>query len=140
MSKCFGPSIALPRNVLPSAQTNFPFSLIDQPLSVKQSKSRGCIECHNGIEDMHTSPNVVLGCTDCHGGNPTPGLTQSKAHVAAAQPIFWETSANPERLQCAAQSRIGRVHSLHESRRSARGATSLRHCATSEIIDTSSTA
>ena len=24
---------------------------------------------------------VVLGCTDCHGGNPTPGLSMRKAHV-----------------------------------------------------------
>ena len=44
---------------------------------------------------MHTSPNVVLGCTDCHGGNPTPGLTQRKAHVAPLNPIFWQSSANP---------------------------------------------
>src|SRR5207244_2863282 len=34
-------------------------------------------------------------CTDCHGGNPTPGLTQRKAHVAPRNPIFWQTSANP---------------------------------------------
>ena len=44
---------------------------------------------------MHTSPNVILGCTDCHGGNPTPGLTERKAHVAPRNPIFWESSANP---------------------------------------------
>ena len=44
---------------------------------------------------MHVSKNVVLGCTDCHGGNPTPGLTQRKAHVAPRNPVFWETSANP---------------------------------------------
>ena len=44
---------------------------------------------------MHVSPNVVLGCTDCHGGNPTPGLTQNKAHVLPLHPEFWPTSANP---------------------------------------------
>ncbi|HND63101.1 MAG TPA: hypothetical protein PLB90_16600, partial [Opitutaceae bacterium] len=58
-------------------------------------KSAGCLECHRGIEDMHASPNVVLGCTDCHGGNPTPGLTMRKAHVAPRNPVFWESSANP---------------------------------------------
>ncbi len=44
---------------------------------------------------MHNSPNVVLGCTDCHGGNPTPGLTQRKAHILPENPVFWESSANP---------------------------------------------
>lgn len=60
-------------------------------------KSRGCVECHKDIENpsMHSSPSVVLGCTDCHGGNATPGLTIRKAHVAPRNPIFWESSANP---------------------------------------------
>ncbi len=44
---------------------------------------------------MHTSPNVVLGCTDCHGGNPARGLTMDKAHVQPRNPEFWKTSANP---------------------------------------------
>jgi len=44
---------------------------------------------------MHTSPNVMLGCTDCHGGNATPGLTQRKAHVEPRNPVFWQSSANP---------------------------------------------
>ncbi len=35
-------------------------------------KSRGCLSCHNATEQatMHASKAVVLGCTDCHGGNP----------------------------------------------------------------------
>ncbi len=44
---------------------------------------------------MHASKNVVLGCTDCHGGSATPGLTQRQAHVAPRNPVFWESSANP---------------------------------------------
>ncbi len=44
---------------------------------------------------MHTSPNVVLGCTDCHGGDPARGLTITKAHVLPRNPEFWITSANP---------------------------------------------
>ena len=44
---------------------------------------------------MHASPNVVLGCVDCHGGDPTPGLTMRKAHVAPRNPVFWESSAKP---------------------------------------------
>ncbi|WP_261697272.1 hypothetical protein [Tahibacter amnicola] len=36
-------------------------------------KSAGCISCHTASDrkTMHASEAVVLGCTDCHGGNPT---------------------------------------------------------------------
>jgi hypothetical protein len=68
---------------------------IDQTPQEAARKSNGCIQCHAGIEPMHSSPNVILGCTDCHGGDATPGLTQRKAHVAPRNPIFWESSANP---------------------------------------------
>jgi hypothetical protein len=68
---------------------------IDQSADDVLRKSRGCIECHAGIEPMHTSPNVMLGCTDCHGGNATPGLTQRKAHIEPRNPVFWQSSANP---------------------------------------------
>lgn len=35
------------------------------------AKSAGCISCHTATDrkTMHASPGVVLGCTDCHGGN-----------------------------------------------------------------------
>ena len=61
---------------------------------------------------MHRSPAVVLGCTDCHGGNPTvtgdPNLPHSapayvaareRAHVLPRYPIAWHypSSANPRR-------------------------------------------
>ncbi|MDB6123177.1 MAG: hypothetical protein JWQ71_2170 [Pedosphaera sp.] len=92
----FGPPISVPHN-LNTSQTNpaKPRNLIDQTFSESHAKSVGCIECHQGIEPMHSSPNVVLGCTDCHGGNPTPGLTQRKAHVQPLNPVFWQSSANP---------------------------------------------
>jgi hypothetical protein len=70
-------------------------NVIDQTSAEARLKSRGCLECHSGSEPMHASPNVVLGCTDCHGGNATPGLTQRKAHVSPRNPVFWESSANP---------------------------------------------
>src|SRR5580765_1554030 len=44
---------------------------------------------------MNTSPNVILGCTDCHGGTSASVLTQRKAHVAPRNLVFWESSANP---------------------------------------------
>ena len=69
--------------------------MIDQSREEAHRKSAGCLECHSAVEDMHASPNVVLGCTDCHGGNATPGLTLQKAHVAPRNPAFWQSSANP---------------------------------------------
>jgi hypothetical protein len=44
---------------------------------------------------MHQAPHVVLGCTDCHGGNPARGLTKGRAHIQPRHPEFWKTSANP---------------------------------------------
>ena len=35
------------------------------------AKSEGCVSCHTSTDrhTMHASPAVVLGCTDCHGGD-----------------------------------------------------------------------
>src|SRR5687768_17552971 len=91
----FGPSLSVSRQ-LPNVPSERPArNRIDQTLSEAHAKSVGCIQCHKGIEDMHKSPAVVLGCTDCHGGDPTPGLTQRKAHVSPKHEIFWKSSANP---------------------------------------------
>jgi len=91
-----GPAISVARD-LPAAVDHPPpkRNWIDQTAEEVALKSRGCLECHTGSEPMHVSPNVMLGCTDCHGGNATPGLTQRKAHVAPRNPVFWESSANP---------------------------------------------
>lgn len=91
-----GPALSVPKD-LPrdAAHTLPPRNWIDQTQAEADLKSRGCLECHAGSEPMHSSKNVVLGCIDCHGGNATPGLTQAKAHVAPRNPIFWQSSANP---------------------------------------------
>src|SRR5215207_305602 len=36
-----------------------------------EAKSGGCVSCHTDSDrkTMHSSPAVVLGCVDCHGGN-----------------------------------------------------------------------
>src|SRR5439155_18490431 len=94
----FGPPISVPRDLVRSAPHRFPArNWIDQTPEEAMRKSRGCLECHQGIDQptMHASPNVVLGCADCHGGNPTPGLTVRKAHVPPRHPDFWQSSANP---------------------------------------------
>src|SRR3954466_4896153 len=94
----FGPRISVPRDLPQTTSRKLPKpNLIDQTHEDAMYKSRGCMECHKGLENpsMHVSQNVVLGCIDCHGGNPTPGLTQRKAHILPLHPEFWPTSANP---------------------------------------------
>ena len=91
-----GPALSVPKD-LPrdAAHTLPPRNWIDQTQAEADLKSRGCLECHAGSEPMHSSKNVVLGCIDCHGGNATPALTQAKAHVTPRNPLFWQSSANP---------------------------------------------
>ncbi len=84
---------------------------ITQPRALADEKSANCLACHHGIEDMHGSPNVVLGCTDCHGGNSSkallttyPDIDKNKAnydllkeaaHIAPRNKEYWQTSAKP---------------------------------------------
>lgn len=72
------------------------FDLRRQTREQALAKSHGCVQCHAGAKDMHNKPSVHLGCCDCHGGNPDATTIQS-AHVAAAFPEAWRTSANPVR-------------------------------------------
>ena len=79
-------------------------------------KSEGCESCHsynaqaNDHRTMHANPGVVLGCTDCHGGNavvkrPKDSLRTDKsyirvmeqAHVLPRHPFQWNypSSSNP---------------------------------------------
>src|SRR5690349_10353505 len=77
-------------------------------------KSSGCVSCHteSDAHTMHRSPAVVLGCVDCHGGNPSVRaaaglrqntrdyfLLQSRAHVLPRYPASWHfpSSANQSR-------------------------------------------
>src|SRR5882724_7422832 len=91
-----GPEISVPKHLPRNESHQLPArNWIDQTEEEANRKSRGCLECHRGSEPMHASPYVVLGCADCHGGNATPGLTQRKAHVQPRNPVFWQSSANP---------------------------------------------
>src|SRR6266545_3567373 len=56
---------------------------------------RNWIDQTQGDEPMHKAEHVVLGCTDCHGGNPARGLTKEQAHILPKNKEFWKTSANP---------------------------------------------
>ncbi len=91
-----GPGISVPKELPRDTAHQLPVrNWIDQTPAEAAQKSRGCLECHAGVEPMHASPNVILGCTDCHGGSAVPGLTQRKAHVQPRNPLFWLSSANP---------------------------------------------
>src|SRR5439155_4130337 len=95
LSSGLGPAISGPidpaihRTALPAR------NWIDQTQATADAKSAGCLQCHQGVEPMHSSPAVVLGCTDCHGGNPARGLTKEQAHIHPLNPESWRSSANP---------------------------------------------
>src|SRR5689334_13471308 len=55
-----------------------------------EAKSTGCRSCHTATErhTMHQNPGVVLGCTDCHGGDakvtkPDGAKREDAAYLAA---------------------------------------------------------
>ncbi len=92
-------------------------ALLRQTQAEADAKSTGCLSCHTGIEPMHVSEQVKLGCTDCHGGNVDANAggaekgsaeyaaAQASAHVAPRHPEKWRdpddhdriASRNPER-------------------------------------------
>lgn len=85
-----------PANPVPVSESHNGHDLSHQTAAQAVLKSHGCISCHQGVGDMHRSPNVHLGCTDCHGGN-AQAVTKEKAHVHSKHPEVWCSSANPER-------------------------------------------
>lgn len=85
-----------------------------QPAAAADLKSAGCLDCHTRTDQptMHASSAVVLGCTDCHGGDATVRrslvivantepyeLVLRRAHVLPRYPEAWSKrgSANPIR-------------------------------------------
>ncbi|HEY5711742.1 MAG TPA: hypothetical protein VIT38_07590 [Allosphingosinicella sp.] len=85
-----------------------------QEAAEADAKSAGCASCHteSDAHTMHRSPAVVLGCVDCHGGNPritrpagaeqggsAYAAAQNRAHVLPRFPGAWHfpSSANPQR-------------------------------------------
>src|SRR5579872_1312034 len=76
----------------------FSADLLRQTADAAAAKSAGCqsAKCHVGIEPMHVSPAIHLGCTDCHGGNADT-TDKLKGHVQARHPQYWQSSADPVR-------------------------------------------
>ncbi len=87
----------------------YPAAPAKQDASAADAKSSGCISCHTDSDSksMHQSAAVVLGCTDCHGGNAGVRAASTSdyddardaAHVQPLYPESWHypSSANPER-------------------------------------------
>ena len=93
-----------------NAQSQGP-TLLTQTQADADRKSAGCLSCHNGIDEptMHPTRTVRLGCTDCHGGDPTasvaPGAAKgsaeyeqvkNKAHVQPRDPEFAQGAGRVE--------------------------------------------
>lgn len=91
-------------------------ALLRQTPEGEAAKSRSCLSCHHGIEPMHASAAVKLGCTDCHGGDAGPAVApgtapdsatyleaKTAAHVAGTAPFGrpGDPSATPERAYTA---------------------------------------
>ncbi len=84
-----------------------------QTAAQAELKSEGCVSCHTASDrhTMHSNPAVVLGCTDCHGGNATVSVPQgheklvsisdalrkvAQAAVAQSDPAAQETYGQSE--------------------------------------------
>ncbi len=93
----YGPPISVPNQPSINRAALPPRNWIDQTQAEADAKSIGCLQCHHGVEPMHKAEHVVLGCTDCHGGNPAPNLKKEQAHILPRNKEFWKTSANPPR-------------------------------------------
>src|SRR5438445_6562269 len=78
-----------PRVRVPALQE--PATFKGQAQEDADHKSSGCISCHGTADEptMHATKTVLLGCTDCHGGNAgpsiTPGVAQDSADYTAAK-------------------------------------------------------
>ena len=98
-----------PRDIV---YTKTPPAPAGQTKAEAERKSEGCLTCHVRTDEpsMHANPGVVLGCTDCHGGEATVSLprgsapgdftyraTLDRAHVQPRYPKTWHypSSANP---------------------------------------------
>ncbi|MCX7071634.1 MAG: hypothetical protein NTW01_11690 [Gammaproteobacteria bacterium] len=94
-----------------------PFAPRSQTAEAAAAKSAGCVSCHTDTDaaSMHRqragTEAVVLGCTDCHGGDaatmrlaseaptsPAYRLKLEAAHVLPRYPETWKwpSSANPQ--------------------------------------------
>ncbi len=90
----------------------YPPAPIDQSDEDASAKSTGCQSCHIKSDQatMHPQRSVVLGCTDCHGGDASVRLSaaaskggeeyegiKAQAHVQPTLPESWAARRNEVR-------------------------------------------
>ena len=90
---------------------HYPPAPVKQTQVEADAKSTGCVSCHTDSDSksMHQSSAVVLGCTDCHGGDASvmaPSVVaiggtdeaRDRAHVQPMYPETWHypSSSNPK--------------------------------------------
>jgi len=100
-----------PRSITYPPTPNAP---AQQTEAAARSKTEGCLTCHEATDQisMHENPGVILGCTDCHGGDTSarkpagskPGdpayrAALDQSHVQPRYPRYWQypKSATPPR-------------------------------------------
>ncbi len=80
--------------------SNISFCKVPSKITASVSKEKGCLGCHEGIEEIREPNSMMLmqtkiigkvngdpnGCVTCHGGNPK-GLTAKESHLGA--PKIW---------------------------------------------------
>ncbi len=121
----FAAALALAAAIAPASEGEKPvardYALVTTPPAPPSqsqadadAKSAGCLTCHTASDEwtMHAPKAVVLGCTDCHGGNtavvapaglatsdPAYARFRDQAHVLPRYPQAWHfpSSANPKR-------------------------------------------
>src|ERR1700731_3491003 len=87
-----GASVALfaePEDEIPVERTyvTAPVAVRGETQDQANARSAGCLACHTASDapTMHKSDAVVLGCTDCHGGDAT---VMPPAHLAKTDPSY----------------------------------------------------
>src|SRR5271170_1459698 len=96
----FRPSIAHAAEAPPQAVSQIPRGETPEEA---QRQSAGCVSCHTATDSasMHAESVVVIGCADCHGGDPTvmaAGVPKTAEYIQATrkahvQPRFAEDAA-----------------------------------------------
>jgi len=110
-----GGSIALGSEASKRVERTYPIyppAPSHQSIDQAKKKTQGCLSCHRDSDaySMHDNPGVVLGCTDCHGGDASVYAsddshkggeqyrrTLESAHVLPRYPDDWHFphSSNP---------------------------------------------
>ena len=82
----FGPWLLAAEKEIPQniQYVTHPPAPLNQSQAQADAKSAGCVTCHSKTDQatMHASPSVVLGCTDCHGGDAKVNYAGSYAWKA----------------------------------------------------------